>query len=156
MFKKKPIVSNDVCSYTGLGVCVCLLKRSKTCTWSLRFPHEEPMIAFGESIYHEEFFYIYIYIYLFIYINISMRFHSIYLTLMYSLHKARALGLPWQTQCNEAMPWRGKHDLISHVYLHNNLIYMVINKCLINLLVFLFQAEGLHLQRNIFFHDFST
>ena len=29
---------------------------------------------------------------------------------------AAALGLPWQTQCNEAMPWKGKHDLISHVY----------------------------------------
>ena len=31
---------------------------------------------------------------------------------------AGALGLPWQTQCNKAMPCEGKHDLISHVYLH--------------------------------------
>jgi len=34
---------------------------------------------------------------------------------------AGALGLPWQTQCNEAMLWKGKHDLISHVYLRNHL-----------------------------------
>ena len=34
---------------------------------------------------------------------------------------AGALGLPWQTQCKEAMPWKWKHDLISHVYLRNHL-----------------------------------
>lgn len=30
---------------------------------------------------------------------------------------AGAMGFAWQTQCNEAMPWKGKHDLTSHVYL---------------------------------------
>ena len=54
---------------------------------------------------------------------------------------AGALGLPWQTQCNEAMPWKGKHDLISHVYLHNVMIYMVMKLCLVGVLFgFLFQA----------------
>ena len=30
---------------------------------------------------------------------------------------AGALSTPWQTQCNEAMPWSGKHGLITRVYL---------------------------------------
>ena len=31
--------------------------------------------------------------------------------------EAGALSTPWQTQCNEAMPWSGKHGLITRVYL---------------------------------------
>ena len=31
--------------------------------------------------------------------------------------QAGALSTPWQTQCNEAMPWSGKHGLITRVYL---------------------------------------
>ena len=31
--------------------------------------------------------------------------------------RAGALGTPWQTQCNEAMPWSGMHGLINRVYL---------------------------------------
>ena len=69
---------------------------------------------------------------------------------------AGALGLPWQTQCNEAMPWKGKHDLISHVYLRNVVIYMVINKCLDLFGFLVWQAVVLNLQRNIFCHDFGT
>ena len=34
--------------------------------------------------------------------------------------------------------------------------FMVINKCSVGLLVFLFQAVGLQLHRNFFFHDFGT
>ena len=30
---------------------------------------------------------------------------------------AGALSTPWQTQCNEVMPWSGKHGLITRVYL---------------------------------------
>ena len=33
------------------------------------------------------------------------------------LPHAGALSTPWQTQCNEAMPWSGKHGLITRVYL---------------------------------------
>ena len=33
------------------------------------------------------------------------------------LLQAGALSTPWQTQCNEAMPWSGKHGLITRVYL---------------------------------------
>ena len=33
------------------------------------------------------------------------------------LVQAGALNTPWQTQCNEAMPWSGKHGLITRVYL---------------------------------------
>ena len=129
---------------------VYILKRSKTCTWSLRFSHEEPMIAFGENIYHEESFYLYIYIF------ISMRFYFIYFTRMYSLHKAGGPGPLCQAWSNEARHNGGCNLGRQIVYLHNILIYMVINKCLVNLLDFLFQAVGLHLQRNIFFHDFGT
>ena len=31
--------------------------------------------------------------------------------------EAGALSTPWQTQCNEAMPWSGMHGLIIRVYL---------------------------------------
>ena len=34
-----------------------------------------------------------------------------------SWFQAGALSTPWQTQCNEAMPWSGKHGLITRVYL---------------------------------------
>ena len=59
-------------------VCVYLLKRSKTCTWSLRFPHDEHMIGFGKNFHHEEFFYLHLYIYIYS----SMRFCFIYFTWM--------------------------------------------------------------------------
>ena len=38
---------------------------------------------------------------------------------------AGALSTPWQTQCNEAMPWSGKRGLINLVYLHFRDIWMV-------------------------------
>ena len=77
------------------------------------------------------------------------------ITITFSI--AGALGLPWQTQCNEAMPWKGKHDLISHVYLQNVMIYMVIKLCLVGVLLgFLVSSCCFTLERNIFCHDFGT
>ena len=37
--------------------------------------------------------------------------------IFHHLSHAGALSTPWQTQCNEAMPWSGKHGLITRVYL---------------------------------------
>ena len=38
---------------------------------------------------------------------------------------AGALSTPWQTQCNEAMPWSGKHGLITRVYLRETFLQAV-------------------------------
>ena len=117
-------------------VCVYLLKRSKTCTWSLGFPHEEHMIVFGKNLHHEEFFYLYLYS-LYIYIYTSMRISSI---LLGCINFTKQGDWSWFTY-----PVQRSYGLINHLYLPSRWVHMVINKCLVGLLVFLFQAVGLHL-----------
>ena len=75
-----------------------------------------------------------------------------------SYFTAGALGLPWQTQCNEAMPWKGKHDLISHVYLqHFGHDQGDVQTLVLGLILSFFKLLLHHHEtRNILFHDFGT
>ena len=59
--------------------------------------------------------------------------------------EAGALSTPWQTQCNEAMPWSGKHGLITRVYL----LHLELLNTLSNLL-FLFPWSFMLLPTNRF------
>ena len=108
-----------------LGVCVYLLKRSKTCISSWWFFTWRTRVHF-----------------------ISSRWFFTWW--------AGGPGPLCQAWSNEARHNGGCNLGRQIVYLHNILIDMVINKCLVDFVVFLFQAVGLHLQRNIFFHDFGT
>ena len=49
--------------------------------------------------------------------TLILRFPTFTFFTLTRVSQAGALSTPWQTQCNEAMPWSGKHGLITRVYL---------------------------------------
>ena len=125
----------------GSGVCVDLLKRSKTCTWISNFGSLWDLYLDGilTNLTYMKFKLQILYWFVARLRGLPLWYfifgwHAYY----FNLHEVCSFKFysrghrPIVDTCaNEAIPQWGKHDLISHVYLQIFGIDMVINKCLV-------------------------